>query len=285
MTISEALHSRTPLTGTRPSSARAILLVLLGEFVWPSAKPVWSSTLLKAMADLDVEPNAARKALQRTADSGLIGSKKEGRRVRWSITQEGFQTLAAGDERVFHWDARDTRWDGRWLIVSVTVPERKRRLRHHLHSRLSWAGLGSPVPGEWITPHWDRAEDVADVLRGLELDSQAHMFIGTPGPIADERRLVSQAWDLEELAEEYRAFIEHFTSLSPRSDLECMQVRVALTQDWRRFPYLDPDLPKQFLSADWPGHEASKVFRECHNAWAVRSLRHWNRLSKDGDMP
>lgn len=275
--------NRTSLLGTRPSSARALLLVLLGEFVWPSVKPVWSATLLRALADLDVEPNAARKALQRTADSGFIAPEREGRRVRWTITEDGFRTLSAGDERVLQWDSRDTRWDGRWLIVSVSVPERQRRLRHHLQSRLFWAGLGSPVPGQWITPHWERADEVAKIIRDLDLDDQAHMFIGAPGPIADERRLVAQSWDLDELAADYRGFIDAFAGLNPRSDLECMRARVALTQDWRRFPYLDPDLPKQFLPAEWPGHDAARVFRDRHNAFRVRSLRHWNRISADHD--
>jgi phenylacetic acid degradation operon negative regulatory protein len=267
--------------GTRPSSARALLLVLLGEFVWPSVQPVWSATLLRALADLDVESNAARKALQRTAESGLIAAEREGRRVRWTITHDGSRTLAAGDDRVLQWDSRDTSWDGRWLIVSVPVPERQRRLRHHLQSRLFWAGLGSPVPGEWITPHWERADEVAKIIRDLGLDDQAHMFIGAPGPIADEHRLVARSWDLDRLAAEYRDFIDAFAGLNPRSDLECLRARVALTQNWRRFPYLDPDLPKQFLPDDWPGHEASRVFRDRHNTFQVPSVRHWNRISAD----
>jgi phenylacetic acid degradation operon negative regulatory protein len=279
VTTTPAIHSRAPLAGTRQSSARALLLVLLGEFVWPSLDPVWSSTLLKALADLDVEPNAARKALQRTSETGLIEAERDGRRVRWTITPGGFRTLQAGDQRVFRWDARDTSWDGRWLMLSVSVPEKQRKLRHHLQSRLTWAGLGSPVPGEWLTPHWERAEDVADVVRSLNLVDQAHMFIGTPGPLTDERRLVERAWDLDELAAEYQHFIDTFGSVNPPTDRDCLRERVALTQSWRRFPYLDPDLPKQFLPTNWPGHEASRVFRDRHNALEVRSLRHWNKLA------
>ncbi len=53
--------ARNPLGGVRPSSARALLLVMIGEFVWPAGLPAWSSTLLSGLAEFDIEPNAARK--------------------------------------------------------------------------------------------------------------------------------------------------------------------------------------------------------------------------------
>ena len=33
-------------------------------------------------------------------------------------------------------------WDGRWLVLSVPIPETQRRLRHRLRTRLTWLGLG-----------------------------------------------------------------------------------------------------------------------------------------------
>lgn len=269
---------RTPLGSVRASSARALLLVVLGEFVWPTLKPTWSSTLLTALADLDVEPNAARKALHRTSVSGLMETVREGRRVRWLMTPQGHRVMAAGHERIYEWDARDMSWDGQWLILSVTVPESQRRLRHHLQSRLAWAGLGSPVPGQWLSPHWERGEEIAQMIADLGLEEQSHAFVGRLGPVGDEERLVNAAWNLHELKEEYETFISTYSAMTPRTDHECMRARVHLVQDWRRFPYLDPDLPKQFLPASWPGYEASRTFRDRHNAWAVRSARHWKRI-------
>lgn len=268
----------TPLSGTRPSSAKALLLVILGEFVWPHAKPVWSATLLGALAELDIEPNAARKALYRTADSGIITAEREGRRVRWSVTAKGHAILAAGYERTYGWDARPAKGDDRWLVVSVTVPESQRNLRHHLQTRLAWAGLGSPFPGQWLTPHWERSDEVARIVTELGLADQSYSSIGTIGPLGDEQRLVDAAWDMPGLARDYSAFIDTYAGMKPTTDRDCLRARVSLVQDWRRFPYIDPDLPKRFLSASWPGREASRVFRDRHNAWEVRSVRHWKRI-------
>ena len=270
--------TRAPLSGVRPSSARALLLVVLGEFVWPSVRPVWSSTLLAALAEFDIEPNAARKALQRTAVTGLMETTRQGRRARWQITRAGFSLFSTGYEQVYGWGARDRSWDGQWFVLSATVPESQRRVRHHLQTRLTWAGLGSPAPGEWLTPHWQRGEQVARIIRDLGLEDQAHSFIGQLGPVGDESRLVRAAWNLDALAQDYREFIATYSALAPGTDQECLRARVALAQAWRRFPYLDPDLPPQFLPPTWPGEEASRVFRDRHNAWSARSARYWKRL-------
>jgi len=273
-----AARTATPLSGTRPSSARALLLVVLGEFVWPTRAPAWSSTLLSALAELDVEPNAARKALHRTAESGITEPGRVGRRVHWSITAKGALIMSSGHERTYNWDARRTSWDGTWLLLSVSVPETQRKLRHHLQNRLTWAGMGSPVPGQWITTHWERADEVAQIVRDLGLEEQAHSFVGTLGPLGSEAGIVGAAWDLDALADDYRSFIETYAETHPHTDAECFRARVLLVQDWRRFPYLDPDLPRRFLPAGWPGYEAVRLFRDRHGAWVSRSATHWDHL-------
>lgn len=87
---------RNPLGSARPSSARALLLVMIGEFVWPTGQPAWSSTLISGLAEFGIEPNAARKALQRIAATGITTSGREGNRVRWSITAKGDHILRSG---------------------------------------------------------------------------------------------------------------------------------------------------------------------------------------------
>ena len=81
---SDPYPARNPLDSVWPSSARALLLVMIGEFVWPAGQPAWSSTLLSGLSEFDIEPNAARKAPHRIAATGITTSRREGNRVRWS---------------------------------------------------------------------------------------------------------------------------------------------------------------------------------------------------------
>ena len=78
-----ALSRRRELGAT---SARSLLLTVLGEFVLARAEPVWTQVLLDVLGGLGVESKSARQALARTAAEGLLESDRAGRRVRWSLT-------------------------------------------------------------------------------------------------------------------------------------------------------------------------------------------------------
>src|SRR5689334_24942964 len=83
------------------ASARSLLLTVLGEFVLPAGRPVWTSALLDLLADLDVAEKAARQAIMRSADSGWIEASRIGREARWSLTPAGTELLREGTERSY----------------------------------------------------------------------------------------------------------------------------------------------------------------------------------------
>ena len=134
------------------TSARSLLLTVLGEFVLPRSEPVWTQTLLDALGAVGVEEKSARQALARTAADDVVVSERAGRRVRWSLTASGERLLSEGAERIYAHGAPRVPWDGRWLVLVVSVPEAQRALRHQLRTQLAGAGLGSPAPGVWVCP-------------------------------------------------------------------------------------------------------------------------------------
>ena len=56
----------------RATSAKALLLTILGELVLPHGGAVWTSTIVGALGTLEVEERNARQALLRLAESGTI---------------------------------------------------------------------------------------------------------------------------------------------------------------------------------------------------------------------
>ena len=82
------------------ASARSLLLTVLGEFVLPSGRPVWTATLLDLLADLEVAEKAARQAIMRAADSGWIEGSRLGRETRWALTEAGTRLLREGTDRI-----------------------------------------------------------------------------------------------------------------------------------------------------------------------------------------
>ena len=258
-------------------SARSLLTTVLGEFVLPSGAPVWTATLVDVLALFGVEEKAARQALARTAAEGWLTSDRVGRRVRWSLTRPGRRLLAEGADRIYGFGSGDHPWDGRWLVLLVSVPETMRDLRHKLRTRLSWAGFGSPTAGVWITPHPDAEADAKLILD--ELDLSAMSFLANYGALGRERDMVASAWNLTEVADRYDEFIASFADLAPEDPDGVLRAQTLLVHEWRRFPFLDPQLPGDLLPARWSGTTATTLFNDKHLRWKAPAQDRWAELA------
>jgi phenylacetic acid degradation operon negative regulatory protein len=270
------LSRRRELSG---GSARSLLMTVLGEYVLPGDEPVWTATLVDVLAMVDVEEKAARQALARTAAEGWLRSERVGRRVRWSLTPQGRRLLATGAERIYAFGTDRGPWDGRWLLALVSVPESQRDLRHRLRTRLTWAGFGTPTPGVWISPRTDAEADALRILSDLALPTAPMSFVGRYGTLGEERDMVAAAWDLAEVAEGYQRFIAEFGELAPESEDTVLRAQTRLVHEWRRFPFLDPQLPRELLPSEWIGATAADLFADRHVRWHADARRRWIELA------
>ena len=260
------------------ASARSLLLTLLGEFVLPREAPVWTGSLVAALAELGVEEKTARQALMRTASEHLLTAERTGRRTRWHLTEQGTALLREGAERIYGFGREVADWDGRWLVLAVSVPEIQRQLRHSLRTRLTWAGLGSPLPGLWLTPDVGKEKQVQTVLDDLGVD--AYAFTGPLGAVGDRDQLVADAWHLTDVEASYRAFLAEFASSRVGRPEQAFTSQVRLVQAWRRFPFLDPGLPAELLPSSWPGARAATLFHHRHDRWDEAAQAYWDALEQ-----
>jgi phenylacetic acid degradation operon negative regulatory protein len=256
--------------------ARSYLLTVLGEFVLPVGGRVWTAVLIDALGALGVEERAARQAIARSADGGLLESERIGRRTVWYLTDSARTLLTEGSHRIYAFHRQPQRWDGRWLLLFASVPEAKRDLRYRLRVRLGWAGFAPVAPGAWLSPWVDREAEARAVLTDLGLLDAARSFAGTLGDIGDRAGLVSQAWDLEGIEEAYEAFIARFTPVRPGDPAAAFVELAGLVHEWRRFPILDPDLPAELLPSGWSGHRAATLFHRLHEEWRSPAWTWWS---------
>lgn len=263
-------------------SARSLLMTTLGEFVLPFSQPVWTATLVHAMGLLEIEQGSARQALARTAAEGWLSSERIGRRVRWSLTDAGQRLLGEGANRIYTFGSGDQSWDGRWLVVMISIPESMRTLRHKLRTQLSWAGFGSPTPGVWISPHISSAAEAKEVLDELDLSPKALSFVAEYAALGGSQQdMVTAAWDLGDIEQRYEEFIAEFADLTPETPDEVLVAQIRLVHEWRRFPFLDPQLPRLLLPPQWSGASATRVFEEKHSQWREPARRRWSELAAD----
>src|SRR4029077_12007587 len=109
-----------------------------------------------------------------------------------------------------------------------------------------------------------------------------------PGADAD---LMYQCWNLQDIARRYSAFADHYEPMRKRdarraaagalADADAFAMRFALTHDFRRFPFIDPDLPRELLPASWPGVRARELFESYHGLLTDRALRYFDGVTRD----
>jgi phenylacetic acid degradation operon negative regulatory protein len=259
-------------------NARRFLMTVMGEFLLPDEGVAWTATMIEVLSRFEIDAGTTRQALARTAAAGWLVSERVGRRTRWQLTRAGEQLLVAGTERIYSFAGPSTDWDGRWLLVLTSLPEADRAGRHFLRTRLSWAGLGSPAPGVWVGTHPSRLAEVEDVLDRAGLIATAQVFVAEHLGATTVESMVEQAWDLAALEEEYEGFIDEFSSRRASDPLRRL---TELVHAWRRFPWLDPALPRELLPKRWKGAEAAALFHDRHLRWGAAAMEEWRRISAE----
>ena len=104
------------------------------------------------------------------------------------------------------------------------------------------------------------------------------MFVARRTGLSDTRDMVAAAWDLPQIEAEYEQFVAEFRAPAVPSDVLLRQLE--LVHAWRRFPALDPALPRELLPPRWTGNKAAELFADRHAAVAADDARReWKRLN------
>jgi phenylacetic acid degradation operon negative regulatory protein len=280
VTAAEALATGPRLTRRHtagPESAKGLLFTVLGEFVLPSGGAAWTSAFIDALGRLGVEEKSCRQALMRTAADGWLTADRAGRRASWRLTGSGVRLLTEGTQRIYGFAAARDDWDGRWLMILARTPESERPARHRLRTRLRWAGFGSPAPGVWLSPDPSLQAEAERVLAEAGLLAEAQIFVASHSGGGELAALARQAWDLEQIEQQYEQFIAEFEDVNCTDPLTRI---IELVHAWRRFPWLDPVLPARLLPAGWSGTRAAGVFERQHDRWSATARAEWQRITE-----
>jgi phenylacetic acid degradation operon negative regulatory protein len=161
----------------------------------------------------------------------------------------------------------------------LRVPEERRDVRHQLRTRLAWAGFGSLGGGLWISPHVAREAELR-AMAAEEPAAELLSFRAELGALGAPERLIAEAWELEAVAAGYRDFIAGFGRLRPKTPEAVFRAQTLLVHAWRKFPFLDPDLPEALLPRGWPRRPAHDVFAERHAAWHQAAQDYFGSLEE-----
>lgn len=265
--------------GLAPGSARSLLVTILGELVWPTGEPVWTSTLVRILGGLGIEEQTARQAIARGAQSGWIVGERRGREVRWSLGPKLEHIFEVGSKRVFSLSDPFLDWPGTWLALLVTVPSSQRRARRPLYAGLTWAGFGNPAPGLWLTPHVERLDEVRTLIEELGLREHTVSLVGKVDQVGiDEADVVERGWDLAALRGHYEQVLEAVSGLDPAPGDETLFAFLRMINEWQRLPSVDPELPEALLP-DWIGRRVARRIESLRAKWTPSVRARYSELN------
>ncbi|MFD5213296.1 PaaX family transcriptional regulator C-terminal domain-containing protein [Microbacterium sp. NPDC058345] len=255
----------------RPGSTTSLLRTLIGLYLRPLGGTISPAALVRLAADLGIPAARARTAITRLKQRGLLIAVPS---AGYKLNPAAVPMLERGDRRIF--EVRTMRAGDDWTLVSATIPETRRDLRHQLRRRLHFLGAGAVSPGLWIVPgHLDG--EIELLLDEIGARSFATLFRTTdPRPASPLAEAVSAWWDLPALRAEHERFLTSVAALDPSAPFAAY---VRLIDSWRVLPYIDPGLPAELLPADWPGARSVTVFERLSRELSGRALQHMRQCT------
>jgi phenylacetic acid degradation operon negative regulatory protein len=266
---------------TEPLQPQDLVITLLGTYVRPRERTVWSGGLVTLLGELGFSDGAARVALTRLVRRGLLARERDGRLVHYRITPRCDRLLDEGDGRIFTLGEPRRASDG-WTVVWHQIPEDRRLERSRLARRLRFLGFGSVQDSVWVSPH-DHSDEVSKLLSELDVATFATLFLAQPAALQGLPALVGRAWDLSGLLERYETFDAELSPFRRRgvrlSDAEAFSVRTRLVHLFRGFPPLDPELPEQLAPLSAARSRAVRTFPILYARLAPSSQRHFDAVT------
>lgn len=251
----------------RPGSTSSLLRTVVGLFLRPLGGWISAADLVALADDLGIAAAPARTGIARLKQKGMLLAERDGI-AGYRLNPDAVPMLERGDRRIFA--MREMQDDDPWCLVSFSIPESARHVRHQLRRRLQWIGAGTVSPALWICPG-HLHDEVIEIVADLGARAWVTLFTAatphTALPLVDA---AAEWWDLAALRAEHEAFQRSLTTLPD----EPFAAYVQLIDSWRVLPYIDPGLPPAMLPADWPGRRSFTEFARLSHALAAPALAH-----------
>jgi phenylacetic acid degradation operon negative regulatory protein len=286
--LTRDLIDRTPLR------AKSLIVTIYGDAIAPHGGTVWLGSLIRLVAPLRLNERLVRTAVLRLSRDDWLTATQIGRRSYYSLTEVGRRRFEDAHRRIYAMPKAV--WNGRWTIAVIGGGDLAATARDRVRRELTWQGFGSLGPNCMAHPDAD-IDAVRHVLQDRNaLDSVVLFDAESLGSRTSQPllALVRQCWDIDQLAEAYRGFLDRFRPIlqalqtSDRPDPEsCFLIRTLLIHEYRRVLLRDPQLPEELLQSDWTGAAARVLCRNLYRLTQQPAETHLMAKleTADGSLP
>lgn len=237
---------------------RSLVFTLFGDYFRYCGE---GEVPLRGLSDVlqlfGIEPATTRVVMSRLRAEGWFETRRDGRLTTYLLSPKAWRLLDEGRERIFRHVSGG--WGGEWTLIATRAGDRS--ARDEMRKTLTWLGFGQLQPAIWVAPG-DRLDAARQLMDAHGVGSD--IFLSRSGDLDHDRSIAARGWDLDALDAHYGAFVaQHDTPTTEETD-GALIARVSLTDDYRRFPFTDPDLPAALLPEGWNAPRAHAVFVRRH---------------------
>jgi phenylacetic acid degradation operon negative regulatory protein len=262
-----------------PLQPQRLAITILGGHA-RNGRLVWSGGLVEALHQFGFSAGAARVALGRLVRSDLLARERDGRFIHYRLTPTCEALMAEGDRRLFSF-GRTRRSSDIWTVLWHAIPEEQRLARARLARRMRFLGFGSLQDGTWVAPH-NMESEIGELLADMGVTEHSIVLVGRPAQPVDLDVLVRRAWNLQDVARRYKAFIAAVTPFRdvPKRDDQAFLARTLMTDLFRQFPSEDPELPRDPIGLAELREQVLELFLELFSTLEAPAQRHFDALTR-----
>lgn len=234
-------------------------------YVLSNGKGISTGELIKNLGEINYSMPAVRASLQRLRNKEIIVTRRIKRKTEITLTKTGQEILSFYAFRI---KRPVMKWDGKWLLLSFNIPEKKRVSRNHFREWLKHAGFGRLNPSLWISPYNLQKEALLEMEK-LKVSKYISMFI-TENIGEHPQELASRIWNLKLLSKQYQKLSQKYKQKHEELQKKdffnkseaAMKALIQILEFKEEAADLierDPMLPAELLPAEWIGMKFRKI--------------------------
>ena len=257
-------HRQSPIRGG------SLLITIFGDSIAPRGGAITLGSLIALAEPFQLAERLVRTSVGRLARDGWLLARRDGRRSEYRLTPSGQQRFAEATRRIY--GENPSSWDRQWTLL-VLAPNQSRQ-RKDIREELRWLGFGQVSPGVFAHPN-STVEEAQAQLQGFAAATDGLLFKSSSEGADADRRLVAMGWDLEDLTQRYRRFVDTFAPVAEAvascdggrlDDESAFVIRTLLIHEYRKIHLRDPLLPPALLPPDWVGAGAYDLCKQLYSA-------------------